>query len=89
MVKMVEKIKIVRNKKRNEYWVVSDGIVWTIIYKGWSGDLRANEYSKRWYYVVKYVRYNGMDNEYVYECFEKFIDARKRAIEITKEIVKL
>jgi hypothetical protein len=83
MVKVVKKETIKDDYKDYTKWmVISNGIVWATIYQG-IGPFERTAFQKHWFYVVKYVDENSPE-EYKYEHYKTFKEAKERAIEIAK-----
>jgi hypothetical protein len=85
-------VKVVRRKKveddfynYTEWGAISNGIVWATIYQGY-GPSRRSIYNRTWCYVVKYV--DNSQEDYKYEHYKTFREAKKRAIEIVEAEIK-
>jgi len=70
----------------NIYGAEHNNIIWAKVYQGTDFQYRNKQWSWKW--VVKYTPFDNLNKNWVYEHFDKFKDARKRAIEIAIEKCK-
>jgi hypothetical protein len=86
-------VKVVRRKKveddfynYTEWTAIGDGIIWAIIYQG-KGPFPRTKFNKTWFYIVRYVD-EDMPENFKYEHYKTFKEAKKRAIEIAEAKIK-
>jgi len=71
--------------KTKVYGIKKKGVIWAVIYQGifgWYKRIWDKKAGRDWFYVVRYA--DEVNGEWIYEHFLKFVDARKRALEIAE-----
>jgi hypothetical protein len=87
MVKIIMKKRVDNGfHDYTEWGAMYDGIIWATIYQG-NGPFRKTKFNDNWFYVVRYVD-EDMPENFKYEHYKTFEEAKKRAIEIAEAKIK-